>query len=70
MVGDRVLSGLVDELRDRGVADAELRAELLVALAVGVAMTRANGTLETLAVPPASEVLAALGPAVDALAEP
>ena len=53
VVGDRVLAGLVAELRDRGTADAELRAELLVALAVGVAMTRANGTLETLAATPA-----------------
>ena len=38
--------------RARDVAEPELRAELLVALAVGVAMTRANGTLEALAAAP------------------
>src|SRR5882757_6554640 len=37
------------ELDRRGVADAEMRAELIVAIAVGVAITRANGTLEALA---------------------
>ena len=67
VVGDRVVTGLAAELRTRGAADAELRAELLVALAVGVAMTRANGTLETLAATPREEVLEALGPLVRAL---
>jgi AcrR family transcriptional regulator len=68
VVGDRVLSGLVAELRGSGAADPELRAELLVALAVGVAMTRANGTLETLAATPREQVLATLAPLLDALA--
>jgi AcrR family transcriptional regulator len=67
VVGDRVVAGLAAELRSGGAADAELRAELLVALAVGVAMTRANGTLETLAATPREEVLAALAPLVRAL---
>jgi AcrR family transcriptional regulator len=67
VVGDRVLLGLTAELRARGTAAAELRAELLVALAVGVAMTRANGTLETLAATPREEVLEALAPLVRAL---
>jgi AcrR family transcriptional regulator len=67
VISDRVLAGLVEELRDRGTADAELRAELLVALAVGVAMTRANGTLEKLAATPRDEVLESLGPLLDAL---
>ncbi|HEY2480147.1 MAG TPA: TetR family transcriptional regulator [Solirubrobacterales bacterium] len=67
VVGDRVLLGLVAELRDRGVADADLRAELLVALAVGVAVTRANGTLETLAATPREQLLATLAPLLDAL---
>jgi len=67
VVGDRVVTGLAAELRARGVAAAELRAELLVALAVGVAMTRANGTLETLAATPREEVLEALAPLVRAL---
>jgi AcrR family transcriptional regulator len=67
VVGDRVLTGLAAELRAAGSAEAELRAELLVALAVGVAMTRANGTLETLAAAPREEVLEALAPLVRAL---
>ena len=67
VVGDRVISGLVGELRAGGATDAELRAELLVALAVGVAMTRANGTLETLAATPREQVLEALAPLVRAL---
>jgi AcrR family transcriptional regulator len=67
VVGDRVLLGLVAELRERGAAEPELRAELLVAIAVGVAMTRANGTLETLAAAPRDEVLATLAPLLDAL---
>ncbi|HVW48359.1 MAG TPA: TetR family transcriptional regulator [Solirubrobacterales bacterium] len=68
VVGDRVVAGLAGELRERGAADAELRAELLVALAVGVAVTRANGTLETLAAAPRDDVLEALAPLLDALA--
>jgi AcrR family transcriptional regulator len=67
VVGDRVIEGLAAELRAGGAADAELRAELLVALAVGVAMTRANGTLETLAAAPREEVLGLLAPLVRAL---
>jgi AcrR family transcriptional regulator len=67
VVGDRVIAGLAAELRAGGAADAELRAELLVALAVGVAMTRANGTLETLAATPRDDVLEALAPLVRAL---
>src|ERR1700744_4868223 len=41
VISDRVLTGLVAELRAGGAAEPELRAELLVALALGVAMTRA-----------------------------
>ena len=67
VVSDRVLVNLVEELRRRGGADPELRAELLVALAVGVAVTRANGTLETLAATPREDVLATLAPLLDAL---
>jgi AcrR family transcriptional regulator len=67
VVDDRVLAGLAAELRSRGAADPELRAELLVALAVGVAMTRANGTLERLAAAPREDVLAALAPLLEAL---
>ncbi len=51
-------------------ADAELRAELLVAIAVGVAMTRTNGTLEKLAAAERDEVAAVLAPAIDCLVQP
>jgi AcrR family transcriptional regulator len=67
LVREKLLRQLVVELRERGVADPELRAELLIATAVGVAMTRANGTLETLAAAPRDEVLATLRPLIDAL---
>jgi len=67
VVEDRVLRELAAELRGRGAPDAELRAELLIALAVGVAVTRANGTLETLAATPREDVLATLAPLLDAL---
>jgi AcrR family transcriptional regulator len=69
-VGQNLLKPLTKELRRRKVPRPELRAELLVALAVGVAMTRANGTLEELAATPRDEVIAALGPLVDALGSP
>ncbi|MGD9735240.1 MAG: TetR/AcrR family transcriptional regulator [Solirubrobacterales bacterium] len=58
------------ELEGRGLADPELRAELLVAIAVGVAMTRANGTLEQLAAAERDDVAAALAPAIECLVTP
>jgi len=70
IVRERLLDQLVEVLRERGVAEPELRAEMLVAIAVGVAMTRANGTLETLAGAPRELVLDSLGPIVDALGSP
>ena len=56
-----------EALEERGAPDSELRAELLVALAIGVAVTRANGTLETLAATPREDVLTTLAPLLDAL---
>jgi AcrR family transcriptional regulator len=67
IVRERLLSGEVELLRGRGAAAPELRAELLIALAVGIAITRANGTLETLAGASRAEVVEALAPLVDAL---
>ena len=58
------------ELDASGLPDAELRAELLVAIAAGVAMTRANGTLEKLAAADRDEVAAALAPAIECLVNP
>lgn len=58
------------ELAERGVENAELRAELIVAIAVGVATVRANGTLEAIAGAGREEVLAALAPAIECLVAP
>lgn len=66
LIRERLLVSLAEILRERGVAKPELRAELLIAMALGIAMTRANGTLERLAAAPREEVLASLGPIVDA----
>jgi AcrR family transcriptional regulator len=67
VVRRRILAQLAEVLRERGAADPELRAELLVALAVGVAMTRANGTLEEVANSSREDLLAVLRPAAEAL---
>jgi Tetracyclin repressor-like, C-terminal domain len=66
-VGRRVVEPLAAELAAGGVPDADLRAEVLVALAIGVSLTRASGTLPTLADAPLEAVLAVLRPLVDAL---
>jgi AcrR family transcriptional regulator len=67
VIGERLVAPLAEELAAGGAADPELRAELLVALALGVALTRANGTLPTLARTELDEVAAALAPLADAL---
>lgn len=61
---------LVPELAERDLEDAELRAELIVAIAAGVAMTRANGTLEKLAAADRDDVAAVLAPAIECLVTP
>jgi AcrR family transcriptional regulator len=58
------------ELAERGVDNPQLRAELIVAIAVGIATTRANGTLEALAEADREDVLAALAPAIECLVAP
>jgi len=67
IVGRRVVQPLAGELDARGVPDPDLRAELLVAIATGISLTRAGGTLPTLAEAPLEEILAVLAPLVDAL---
>jgi AcrR family transcriptional regulator len=47
--------------------DAALRAEILVALALGISLTRANGTLPQLARASRERLTGALAPVVDAL---
>jgi AcrR family transcriptional regulator len=67
LVRERLVDQLAAELRGRGAAEPELRAELVIAMALGIAMTRANGTLGELAGAPRERVLAALAPVFDAL---
>lgn len=67
IVRERLVKGEAELLGERGAPDPELRAELLIALAVGISMTRANGTLETLASASLEDVMATLAPLVDAL---
>ncbi|HUR86703.1 MAG TPA: TetR family transcriptional regulator [Solirubrobacteraceae bacterium] len=67
IIRGRLLEPLGEELSRRGVSDAALRAELLAAIATGVALTRASGTLPALAEAPLDDVLAVLGPVVAAL---
>ena len=47
--GARVVEPLAAELAARGTPDAQLRVEVLVAMALGLSLTRAGGTLPTLA---------------------
>jgi AcrR family transcriptional regulator len=63
----RVLEPLAAALAERGVPDARLRAEVLLAAAVGVTLTRASGTLPLLADAPLSQVLEILEAPVEAL---
>ncbi len=67
MIGKRLVVPLASELADRGAPDPDLRAEILVALTLGVALTRSNGTLPALADATVEEVVGALGPLADAL---
>jgi AcrR family transcriptional regulator len=67
IVRTRVLEPLTAELASRGVADPELRAEVLLALAVGVSLTRASRMLPCLAAAPTPELLELLEPVVEAL---
>jgi AcrR family transcriptional regulator len=67
ILGRRVIEPVAGELAARGVPDAKLRAEILLATAAGVVLARASGTLPTLAETPLDEVLAVLAPLADAL---
>lgn len=58
---------LLDRLALEG-ADAALRAEILIALVLGISLTRANGMLPRLARVSRARLTAALDPVVDALA--
>jgi AcrR family transcriptional regulator len=67
IVRARVIDPVAATLAARGVADAELRAEVLCALALGVSLTRASGMLAGLAGAELDRVLAVLEPLAGAL---
>jgi AcrR family transcriptional regulator len=70
LMGERAVGPIADALAERGVPDARLRAELLVAMTTGIVLTRASGTLPRLAGAPLRRVLEILEPAVEALRPP
>jgi AcrR family transcriptional regulator len=63
----RVIGPLAKRLADDGVQQPQLRAELLVAVALGTTLTRSSGTLTALADASLDDVHAVLDPLVDAL---
>jgi AcrR family transcriptional regulator len=67
VIDSRLIDPLAAELAARGVAAPVLRAEVLVAVTLGVAVIRSNRTLATLASAPADQVLEVLRPLIDAL---
>jgi len=67
LIRTRVVEPLAQELARRGADEPRLRAEVLVALAMGVSLTRANGTLESVAAAPLERLLAVLEPLAEAL---
>ena len=69
ITGRRVVEPFTAALAAQGVADAELRAEVLVAVAIGVTLARASGTLPALADTSLEELLAVLAPVADGLAD-
>jgi AcrR family transcriptional regulator len=66
ILAGRVVDALAAELGARGLPDARLRAEILVATATGIALIRAGGTLPALSAAPLQDVLAVLAPLVAA----
>jgi AcrR family transcriptional regulator len=63
----RVLEPLTAELAARDIPDARLRAETLLAMAIGVTLTRASGSLPLLADAPVAKVLEILDGPVESL---
>jgi AcrR family transcriptional regulator len=67
LMARRVTGPLAERLGHEGVSQPQLRAELLVAIALGVTLTRSSGTLTALADASLDEVHAVLDPLVGAL---
>jgi AcrR family transcriptional regulator len=69
IMATRSVRPLAEALQERGVADAALRAELLVATALGVSLTRAAGALPAVRDAGPDKVLEVLRPVADALCD-
>jgi AcrR family transcriptional regulator len=67
IVDVRVIAPLAATMAERGIPDAKLRAELLLATAIGVTLIRASGSLPMLAKAPLSKVQKILAASVDGL---
>jgi AcrR family transcriptional regulator len=67
LMARRVIGPLSAQLADDGVEQARLRAELLVAIALGTTLTRSSGTLTALAGASLDELHAVLDPLVGRL---
>lgn len=68
-IRERVLSPAVTDLRSRGAKAPKLKAEILVALALGIAVTRSNGTLDALTKASLDDVIEVLAPILNAIEE-
>jgi AcrR family transcriptional regulator len=62
-----VLGPVERALREAGAGDARLRAEVAVALVLGLVVARSRGVLQALSAADAKRVLEIVGPALDAL---
>jgi AcrR family transcriptional regulator len=69
LMARRVTGPLAQRLADDGVSQSRLRAELLVAVALGVTLTRSSGTLTALSEASLDGIHAVLDPLVGALVE-
>jgi AcrR family transcriptional regulator len=69
LMARRVTGPLAQRLADDGVEQSRLRAELLVALALGTTLTRSSGTLAALTDASLDELHAVLDPLVGTLVE-
>jgi AcrR family transcriptional regulator len=67
IIATRSVGPLAEALQERGVTDPHLRAELLVATALGVSLTRAAGGLPAVRDAAPDQLLEVLRPAADVL---
>ncbi|MDI5966816.1 TetR family transcriptional regulator [Streptomyces sp. SL13] len=70
LIESRLTVPLTDWLRRAGAPDPELRAQLLVGVAVGISLTRAGGTLPALSAAGPEEIRALLDPLIDEVRRP